>query len=222
MNKSELKVDWCSHEAAKYACLNWHYSKCMPVGKIVKIGAWENDIYIGCVLFSRGANKNMGKKYRCNQTECVELTRIALSKHKSFVSEVMAISIRFLKKSNPLLKLVVSYADEDQGHNGGIYQATNFIYDGLSSKSQKVFFNGKWSHKKTVDDSGVCQENLKKKYVQGKHRYLMPLNKKMRKQILLLSKPYPKRVKQDNSENHSEIGGAEPTHTLQSNTKGAS
>ena len=194
--KVDLKVDWCSFDAAKYACLNWHYSKCMPVGKIVKIGAWEDRKYIGCVLFSRGANCNMGKKYGCNQTECVELTRIALTVHKSFVSQIMAVAFKFLKKSSPSLRLIVSYADEDQGHHGGIYQATNWIYDGLSSQSMKVFYNGKWSHKKTVDDAGVNQDNLNKKYAPGKHRYLMPLDKKMRKQILPLSKPYPKRSKQ--------------------------
>jgi hypothetical protein len=31
--KPELKIDWASHEAAKYACENWHYSKCLPAGK---------------------------------------------------------------------------------------------------------------------------------------------------------------------------------------------
>ena len=45
--KVELKLDWCSYEAAKYACEHWHYSKCMPVGKTVKIGVWENKKYIG-------------------------------------------------------------------------------------------------------------------------------------------------------------------------------
>ena len=214
--KVDLKVDWCSHDAAKYACLNWHYSKCTPVGKIVKIGVWENKKYIGCVLFSRGANCNMGKKYNCTQTECVELTRIALSTHKSFVSQIMAISFKFLKKSSPSLKLIVSYADEEQGHHGGIYQATNWIYDGLSSQSMKVFYNGKWSHKKTVDDAGVNQDDLKKKYASGKHRYLMPLNKKMRKQILPLSKPYPKRSKQAMT---GTPGTAEVQHLPERSTK---
>jgi len=46
-NKVELKLDWCSYQAAKYAVENWHYSKCMPVGKLVKIGVWEDKKYIG-------------------------------------------------------------------------------------------------------------------------------------------------------------------------------
>ena len=95
--KHNLKVDWCSHKAAKYACEHWHYSECMPVGKTTKIGAWENNKYIGCVMFSRGANNNLGKKYNCSQIECVELTRIALNKHINPVSKIMMIAVKFLK-----------------------------------------------------------------------------------------------------------------------------
>jgi len=38
--------------------------------------------------------------------------------------------LRKLKKHAKGLKLVVSYADFNQGHHGGIYQATNWIYVG--------------------------------------------------------------------------------------------
>jgi hypothetical protein len=42
MAKADLRIDWATHAAAKYACENWHYSGCMPVGKLVKVGAWES------------------------------------------------------------------------------------------------------------------------------------------------------------------------------------
>ena len=32
-SRPELKIDWATHEAAKYACLHWHYSKTIPTGK---------------------------------------------------------------------------------------------------------------------------------------------------------------------------------------------
>ena len=41
-----LRLDWCSYAAAKYACENWHYSKCLPASKIVKIGVWEDEKYL--------------------------------------------------------------------------------------------------------------------------------------------------------------------------------
>ena len=195
-DKPELKIDWASHEAAKYACEHWHYSKCLPVGKLVKVGAWEKDKFIGVVVFSRGANNNMLKPFGLQQEEGCELTRIALTKHEVPVSKIMALAVKFLMKSQNGLRLIVSYADPDQGHHGGIYQACNWLYTGPSGKALKVFYKGKWSHKKTVDDAGVNQTNLPKKMVIGKHRYLMPLNKEMSAKIAPLAKPYPKRVKQ--------------------------
>jgi hypothetical protein len=51
---SNLVVNWATYEAAKYACLNWHYSGTVPVGKLVKVGAWEDGKFIGVVIFSCG------------------------------------------------------------------------------------------------------------------------------------------------------------------------
>lgn len=206
--KIDLKIDWASHEAAKYACENWHYSKVIPVGKLVKVGAWENGKYIGCVIFGRGANNNMLKPFGLNADEGCELVRIALTKHISQVSKIMALALKFLKKQSPELKLVVSYADADQNHHGGIYQATNWIYDGLKNANTMGAFiiNGKKTHPKSVHSKGVKQtiEAVKKQldpnatvfYTKGKHRYLMPLDDIMRAKIQPLAKPYPKRDKQ--------------------------
>lgn len=213
--KPQLKIDWATHEAAKYACENWHYSKCLPVGKLVKVGAWENGKFIGVVLFGRGANYNMVKGYGLGQDQGCELVRIALKEHQTPVSKIAAMAMRFLKRQSPDLRLIVSYADPEQGHHGGIYQAGNWLYRGLSASALKVWYKGKWSHKKTVDDAGVNQSNLMTKRVAGKHTYLMPLDAEMKERILPLSKPYPKRVKDQDSENHSELGGETPTHTLQ-------
>jgi hypothetical protein len=215
-DKPELKIDWASHEAAKYACENWHYSKCLPVGKLVKVGAWENGKYIGCVIFGRGANNNMLKPFGLEQDDGCELVRVALTKHKTPVSKIMANAVRFLKKSQTGLKLIVSYADPEQNHHGGIYQACNWIYTGPSGKAVKIFYKGKWAHKKTVDDARVDQTHLPKKTVCGKHRYLYALDKVMSAKIASLAKPYPKRVKKQDSEHPSELGGAVPTDTLHS------
>ena len=68
----QLKIDWATHEAAKYACEKWHYSGCLPVGKLVKVGAWEDKKFIGVVLFGRGANYNMVKGYGLGQDQGCE------------------------------------------------------------------------------------------------------------------------------------------------------
>jgi hypothetical protein len=202
-----------------YSILWWHYSKCLPVGKLVKVGAWEDGKFIGVVIFGRGANNNMLKPFGLDQDDGCELVRIALTKHITPVSKIMTFAVRFLKKSQPGLQLIVSYADPEQGHHGGIYQACNWIYTGPSGKAIKIFYKGKWTHKKTVDDAGVNQTNLLKKTVTGKHRYLMALDKNMSAKIAPLAKPYPMRVKKQDSEHPSELGGAVPTDTLQNSQK---
>lgn len=218
--KPQLKIDWATHEAAKYACENWHYSKCLPIGKLVKVGAWENGKFIGVVLFGRGANKSLGEPYGCDQTESCELVRIALTSHSAPVSKVMSLALKWLKKSNQKIRLVVSFADTEVGHHGGIYQATNWVYDGLTNAADEYLYKGKRWHGRAFRKShgshlGYVDKGLKIVKGAQKHRYLMPLDAEMRERILPLSKPYPKRVKEQASGVHLDLGGVTPTHPLQ-------
>lgn len=218
--KPQLKIDWATHEAAKYACVNWHYSGCLPVGKLVKVGAWENGKFIGVVLFGRGANKSLGEPYGCDQTESCELVRIALTSHITPVSKIMSLALKWLKKTNEKIKLVVSFADTEVGHHGGIYQATNWIYDGLTNAADEYLYKGKRWHGRAFRKSHGSHLNYMNKGLQivkgaQKHRYLMPLDAEIKKRILPLSKPYPKRAKEQALEVHSNLGGVTPTRTLQ-------
>jgi hypothetical protein len=223
VSKSDLKIDWATHEAAKYACENWHYSKCIPKSKLVKVGAWENNKFIGVVLFGYGATSELGTPYRLQMNECCELVRIALTRHTVPVSRIMRLAISFLKKTNPGIRLVVSFADSTQGHHGGIYQATNWFYTGKTASC--VFYRdpkGKLWHPRRASKTPNPQKQLvTKEWIEelqgGKHRYLMPLDEEMRKQIEPLSKPYPKRVRSvdsDISTSQVEEGGVNPTRTL--------
>lgn len=201
-----LTVDWATHKAAAHACLNWHYAKAVPVGKLVKVGAWEDGRFIGVVIFSRGANNHIGQPYGLQQDQVCELTRVALRDHVSPVSQILAKAIKFLASVCPGLRLIVSYADKDQNHHGGIYQATNWIYEGLFGVGTLGAFivKGKKVHPRSVAAKGVKQSieavrqqldpNAQEFKTSGKHKYLMPLDKKMKKSLLPRHKPYPKRT----------------------------
>lgn len=227
---TELRLDWCSHKAAEYACKSWHYSKTLPVPPLVKVGVWENKRYIGCILFSRGASPDLMKPYGLTQTQGCELTRVALTSHDSPVSRIMAQAIRMMKRENPKLRLIVSFADQSKGHHGGIYQATNWIYAGMSAPSVEYWKDGKRWHTRQLSEKGYTIQfgakrvvpkpsDCEKIKVPGKHRYLMPLDAEMKDRILPLAKPYPKRVKQANEGVQPSSGGAAPTHTLQKTTE---
>ena len=226
-----LRLDWCSHEAAEYACRHWHYSKRMPAGKLVKIGVWEDGQYVGCVLFGRGGNNRIGQPFGLNQTEVVELVRIALRQHEAPVSRIGAIAVRMLKKQSPGLRLLVSYADPDEGHHGGIYQAMGWLYAGSSVPQRELRVEGKWMHKRTASSLyGTASPGLIKQMtgldveygpVQWKHTYCLPLDDAMRKQIASLAKPYPKRTRgvgetDSAPQPNEETGGASPTTPLNS------
>jgi len=217
--KPRIRIDWATHEAAKYACVNWHYSKCLPVGKLVKVGAWENDKFIGVVVFGRGANKSLGEPYGCSQLECCELVRIAMTDHITPVSKIMMIAIKFLKSAHKELKLIVSFADIEKGHHGGIYQATNWIYAGKTNSADEYLYNGKRWHGRAFRKSLGSHLNYLDKgleIVKGaqKHRYLMPLNEEMKIKVSKLAQEYPKRIKEQALENPSNLEGATPINTL--------
>ena len=225
--KPVLKIDWATHEAAKYACENWHYSKCMPSYKTVKIGAWEDTRFVGVVIFSMGAAPNAHCPYKIQPREICELTRVAFRNHKTPISRILSICLKFLKAQSSGLKLIVSYADPEQGHHGGIYQAGGWIYQEVTTPCRQFEFvkTGKRVHSKTICTgrrgyaTNLQNRGVIRSVMLIKHKYLMPLDSEMRKQILPLSRPYPKRaqsIENDAAGIQPDQGGANPTCALQS------
>lgn len=227
-SKPVLKIDWATHDAVKFAVENWHYSHAMPAGKLVKVGAWEDGKFIGCVLFGRGSTGNIGKPYNLEQTEICELVRIALTTHKVPVSKIMALALKMLRQQSSGVRLVVSYADKKQGHHGGIYQATNWVYVGDTLVDCSIRIHGSVIHRRSVYAKYGNQrlEWIRKNvdpladrvFDEAKHKYLMPLDDEMREQIAPLTKPYPKRsprAKEQDAGHHPALGGVTPTRTLQ-------
>ncbi len=229
MPKADLRIDWATHEAAKYAVENWHYSEVLPVPPLVKVGAWEAGKFIGVVIFSRGANNNLLKPFGLLQTQGCELTRVALTKHSAQVSRIMRLALQFLKRNAPELRLVVSFADPSEGHHGGIYQAGNWIYTGRQpSTVEYIAPDGKQWHGRMVSKDGKIKVQGKYRKCwrtdqctpvekQGKHRYLFPLDEAMKRKIEPLRKPYPKRAGSSSVEHpvsNGEVGGSTPTSAL--------
>jgi hypothetical protein len=194
-SQPELKIDWATHEAAKYAVTHWHYSKSMPVNKTVKLGVWENGVFIGAIIFSCGSAGvgSIGKSFGLKSTAVAELARVALNQHKTSVTRIVSIGLMFLKKAQTGLRLIVSYADPEKGHIGAIYQGGNWIYTGRSSPDTAyIDKTGKRWHSRSVAESGVkvhcgiktiCPKpsTMTAVKVEPKYKYLMPLDDEMRK-----------------------------------------
>ena len=218
-----LSVDWVSHATAERAVMLWHYSRRMPVGKLVKVGAWEDGAFIGAVLFGRGANNKMGAAFSLSQTECVELVRVALTKHVTPVSKIVAVALRFLAKRCPGLKAVISYADPKHGHVGGVYQAGGWIYTGKSSTSTEYFIDGRWMHGREATSGAFGKKTgsrirptTVKRTAEGKYRYIKALDRKTAERLSKFAKPYPKHARAVKDSAGVPLGETfEPIHALQ-------
>jgi hypothetical protein len=184
----ENDIFLCSYRIAKYAVCNWHYSRSMPSGRIIKFGIKENGKFIGTILYSKGANKNIHKPYNLPEGSVCELTRIAFITHKNPLSFYVSKTLSMLKNIDRGLYLVVSYSDRNQGHEGTIYKACNFIYEGEFANEIGILINGKLIHRRTVSaiygTSALGKIGGKSIRGKAKSKWLYPLNKKTRKAIL--------------------------------------
>ena len=199
----DLKVAPCERKAALYAVQHWHYSGTLPPGKLVCYGVWESGKFIGAVVFGRGASNSMLNRYGLTQLEGCELVRVALTDHIAPVSQIVSVSLHRLRVDNPGLRLVVSFADPAQGHIGGIYKAGNWVYAGKSEQGTAYLApDGRMLHSRQVSTNGWRVQfgtarrmpkasDCKKIALPGKHRYLYPLDRAMRRQVSKLAQPYP-------------------------------
>ena len=224
----ENKIQIATNEMIEFACKNYHYSKSVPCGRKIAFAVFEEKKFIGVIIYSLGANNNLAKSFNMVQGEVVELTRVALAKHKNPVSRYVAVTLKLLKKQCKTVKLVVSYADkENQNHIGGIYQAGNWIYLGLSECSDfQYFYKGKWTHQRSINSIGdrnkkleqYLLNNLPKRKNSDKYKYIYCFDKQLDGKYRKQQKPYPKKnaslVQEQNSDFPVENGGATPTDSL--------
>lgn len=103
-------------------------------------------------------------------------------------------------------EIVVSFAEINQGHVGTVYQATNWIYTGLSARRTNWTVDGVEKHCQTLADKYTASQ-IREKYGDRfslqdrprKHRYVF-INAKGRRRAELLAalryspQPYPKKA----------------------------
>lgn len=114
----------------------------------------------------------------------------------------------FIGNTLPLInkEIIVSYAEINQGHIGVVYQASNWIYTGLSAKRTNWSIEGINKHSQTIADKYTSEE-IKRIYGNRfklvdrprKHRYIyFNASKKRKKELLQKLKykiqPYPKSI----------------------------
>jgi len=208
-----------NHYSHKWSLCNIAYGVFYTTEKKSEFFDGYDEILIGTVVFGgpigRRAAKSISSMVKLN--EVIELVRLFIHDGygRNIESFVISKSLKLLKKDFPNLKVVISYSDTEQGHNGCIYQASNFLFTGLNSDTNLMDNYSvsltenpyKWLHSRTVFSTYGSHnvEHLKKrightffrKKEAGKLRYIYILSdKKTKRDILKTLKmkvlPYPK------------------------------
>jgi len=138
----------------------------------------------------------------------IELTRLWIKDGTPTNTESFLIgnTIKLVDK-----EIIVSYAEINQGHVGTVYQATNWIYTGLSAKRTNWTIAGVDKHCQTIADKYTAKE-VREKYGDKfslvdrprKHRYVY-LNCDRRRKRELMAKikykicQYPKAILDNNT-----------------------
>lgn len=159
---------------------------------------------VGVVLYGVPASSTLLRGI-CGDDEAknvYELTRLWVDDSVGKNAESFLIG-NTLKKLDR--EIVVSFADSSQGHVGYVYQATNWLYTGLSSKFRDPKVKGLEHQHHATYANGMTNAQLKEKYGDRlyfvdrprKHRYIYFSASKTRRKELMKKLnysvlPYPK------------------------------
>jgi len=192
--KKEVRI--IPRDLTKDFILNIHYAHRMPSISYA-FGLYEDDELVGVCTYGKPPSSTLqkgvcGEKYAKNVWE---LNRLVLKNNKP--NEASYFVSRTLKML-PRPMIIVSFADTKQNHLGIIYQATNFIYTGLSAKRTDWKIKGmEHKHGITVADEfrGVKNRSkaIREKY--GDRFYLEPRSRKQRYIYFIGSKVEKKKMK---------------------------
>lgn len=186
-----------------------HYAKRWP-SITFAYGLFRLGVLCGVVTYGTPPSSTLrrgvaGDDYK---SDVLELNRLCLKDNiKNEASFLVGASLRMLPKN----KIIVSFADISQGHAGYVYQATNFMYCGLSAKRTDWKVRGKEHlHGQTIADEFRGVKNraaaMREKYGDDfyleprprKHRYIFltgskTFKSKVGKSIKYKQEPYPKK-----------------------------
>lgn len=169
----------------------WHYSKScrsMLQKEVYTLHKINDNTLVGVAIFGLPVSRHQ------NDGSTLELRRFCLIDEtpKNSESFFLGMCLRKLKLINKYTK-IVSFADPNYGHEGIIYKATNFKYDGRSKEGNPTIYkyNNVNYHKREVYQKKNSQYTptaqkiqlaLKsgeavKVRIQTKHRYIFELTK---------------------------------------------
>jgi hypothetical protein len=195
-----LKENYLVKSITINQCKEWllkkHYAKRM-CSISYKFGLYNNNILVGVCTFGFPPNYNYNNgKCIFNNYECMTLELNRLVVNEGLPKNVLSFFVSGAIKKLPKPLCIVSYADQNQGHNGFIYQATNWIYTGVSTPKHKYIFEdgSEFDIRRGIDNKGKIIDKI---LLLPTHIYLYfhaskKEIKKMKKELKMKIFEYPK------------------------------
>ena len=199
--KQKYQVKSIDNFICKEWCLKKHYAKRVPPIEYAFGLFNNNNIINGIITYGTPVSSTLRDLWQ-NEYKLIELNRLVINEglEKNVLSFLVSQSLKMLPK--PLV--IVSYADTSKNHHGYIYQATNWLYTGLSVAFKDYYIKGmEHLHNGTIMDMSRGQENrvewLRNKFGDDlimverarKHRYFTFTGSKYDQKKMRQMMPYP-------------------------------
>lgn len=186
---------WAIEPSVAQAVVKKHHYLRRSASAMYSFGLFDGMNLIGVAIYGKPASPSLCVGI-CGPEEServIELTRLWIEDGtpKNTESYLIASSLKLLPEQ---FDIVVSYAEIGAGHVGTIYQATNWIYTGLSDAHVEWRLDGQSNkHSRHLFDELGGVEKAKEyfgdrlqRHERGrKHRYIMFRGNKTRKKQLL-------------------------------------
>ena len=177
--------------------LNKHYAKRM-CSISYAFGLYIDSVLCGVCTFGSPPSRTLciGICGEHNANRVIELNRLCVN--EGLPKNTLSYFVSQCLNKLPSGKIIVSYADTSMNHHGYIYQATNWIYTGLTlARIERYDTSNPNKHHKNVVKSGQDYNDFAVRQRPQKHRYVYFTGSKTNKKHLRSSlnykvKPYPK------------------------------
>jgi hypothetical protein len=238
VSAKDIIIKPITSQAANDLVKRVHYSGKVVNNSVLHFGAYLDGNLEGAMSFGGSIDKRkvLPLVSGTSWNGMLELNRMAFSDRlpRNSESRCMAIAFKMIKKHYPHIEWVLSFADGCQCGDGTIYRAAGFVLTGVkTNKTMLLTPDGEVVADKTFNNNADKKyKGLKKSQCKPllgyQLRYIYFLNAEARQRLTVPVLPFskideigagmykgkPKRMKQANSGDQPESGGAAPTHAL--------
>lgn len=199
MIKDKYYIQRISYQDAMQIVVKYHYLH-RPAPCSMAFGLFEkgSGLLVGCITYGVSSSSTLLKGI-CGEDEMhnvYELTRLWIKDGTPKNSESFLIG-NTLKKLDK--EIIVSFSEKERGHSGIVYQATNFLYCGLSAKFKDPVVEGLENQHHATFAHGMSNEQIREKFGDRvkwvdrprKHRYVYFNARGGRKRELISKLRYP-------------------------------